>query len=930
MRLVLALLASATLFVTPALAGDEASIPIASLVEQVSIPHEEFTLANGLRVIIHTDRKAPVVAVSVWYDVGSKHEPKGKTGFAHLFEHLMFEGSENVASFDETAIRLGGANNNGSTSYDRTNYVETVPVGALDQMLYVEADRMGYLLGAVSQTKLDAQRGVVQNEKRQGDNQPYGLVQYAQSKAMVPADHPYGHGVIGSMADLDAASLDDVRGWFRQHYGPNNAVLVLAGDIDAKTARPMIEKHFGGIKRGPQQARLNVNVPTLDAPKTEVMKDSVSNVRLYRSWTAPGIDSRDSVPLELGASVLGGLASSRLDNILVREEKLAVSVVAGFEGNAQLGGFEVYVDVKPGVDPKLVGTRLDAIIADFVKNGPTPDEVQRAKMRSVSGQISGLEEVGGFGGKAVTLAEGALYNKDSNFYKKRLAQMAATTPADVTRALQKWLTRPVYALIVMPGERAPYEEAKKVEVAPSAPQAIKRVVRPAAPAIGPIDDLTFPKVEHARLKNGIEIVYARRTTVPMTQIALSFDAGNVADPRGRLGTQAMTLALLTAGANGRTATQIAESQERLGASIGVGSTMDRTTATMFALSGNLDPSLRLFSDIVRRPDFVPSEVERLRGQQLSTIGNEMKSPQALALRLLPPLLYGDSHPYGISFTGSGDVKSVGAVKREELVDFHQKWFRPEKATFFVVSDRPLAEITRALDAQFGDWVATGPAGVKATGIAPTSGKPRIVLVDRPDSPQSLIYAGQVLPLRGTADLDAVTTANQAIGQGFLSRINYDLRQTRGWSYGVRGSVNRVENEVSYVIAAPVQSDKTGESIKALMEDYTSFLTTKGVTKEEHDRIIGGNIRELPGSFETSSDVLGGLQRNVLFKRPDTYYATIASKYRTLKTADMDTAIRAVLKPSQFIWVVVGDAKIVKPQLEKLGLPVEVMALPSSD
>jgi zinc protease len=929
MRLALALLASTTMFLSPAFAGEDVSVPIATLVDQVSIPHEDFTLANGLRVIVHTDRKAPVVAVSVWYDVGSKHEPMGKTGFAHLFEHLMFEGSENVANFDETVIRLGGANNNGSTSYDRTNYVETVPVGALDQMLYIEADRMGYLLGKVSQERLDAQRGVVQNEKRQGDNQPYGLVEYAQSKALMAPEHPYGHGVIGSMADLDAASLDDVRGWFRQHYGPNNAVLVLAGDIDVKTARPMIEKHFGAIKRGPQQSKLTVAVPTLAAPKSEVMKDGVANVRLYRTWSTPGTDNPVSVPLDLGASILGGLASSRLDNILVREEKLAVSVTAGFDGNTQLGGFLVTVDVKPGVDPLVAGRRLDAIIADFVKNGPTEDEVQRAKMRSVSGQIAGLEEVGGFGGKAVTLAEGALYAKDSNFYKKQLARMAATTPAAVKAALQSWLTRPVYALMVVPGERDPYDETKKVETKPKPAAAIARVARPAAPKVGAIDTLTFPKVEHARLQNGIEIVYARRTAVPTTQVSLSFDAGNVADPRDRMGTQAVTLALLTEGANGRNSAQIASAQERLGTQVSASATMDRTSVDMFALSGNLDASLGLFADIVLKPDFAPAEVERIRAQQLSRINSETKNPQALALRLLPPLLYGSAHPYGISFTGSGDLASVGAVSRDEIIAFHHQWFRPEKATFFVVSDRPLPEITRALNARFGAWAATGAAGAKAAMTVPAAGKARIVLVDRPDSPQSLIYAGQVLPVQGTADLDLVTTANQAIGSGFLSRINNDLRQTKGWSYGVRGGLNRVANDVPYIISAPVQADKTGESIAALLQNYTDFVGTKGITPEEYDRIIGGNIRELPGSFETSREVLSGLQRNFLFKRPDTYYTMIAAKYRSMKPAEMDSAFRAIVKPDQFIWVVVGDAKIVRPQLEKLGLPVEVMALPTA-
>jgi zinc protease len=929
MRLMFSALLGATMLLPPALlAQDPAPAPVASLVKQVNIPHQQFTLKNGLRVIVHTDRKAPVVAVSVWYDIGSKHEPKGKTGFAHLFEHLMFNGSENSpGDFFEPLQSMGATDYNGTTWFDRTNYFETVPTSALDRILYLESDRMGYLLGAVTQEKLTNQIGVVQNEKRQGDTQPYGLVEYAQIKAMVPEAHPYGHSTIGSMADLDAASMEDVRNWFRAHYGPNNAVLVLAGDVDVKSARALVEKHFGAIKPGPKQTALTIPVPTLAAPKFETMKDSVATVRLYRNWTVPGTDAADAVPLEVAASVLGGLASSRLDNALVRGEKLAVAVTANYQGFAQLGGLEVTADVKPGVDPDVVAKRLDEIIADFIKNGPSADEVQRVQMRTVSGRIAGLESVGGFGGKAVALAEGALYRGDSNFYKKQLEQTASTTPAQVTAAMGRWLTRPVYALKVVPGERAPYEETKGQVTAKTA-AALAPVARAKPPAVGAISDLSFPKVERTKLKNGIELVYAYRNAVPLTQMALSFDAGFAADPRDRLGTQSMMLALLDEGAGARNSVQIAEAQERLGANINTGATLDRTVVGMSALSANLAASLGLFSDIVLKPTFDPAEVERLRGQQLARIASEFKQPQSLASRFLPPILFGPKHPYGISFTGSGDVDAVTKVTRDEIKSFHDKWFRPEKATFFVVSDRPLAEIASALDARFGGWTATGAAGAKDMSAAPAPANPRIVLIDRPDSPQSLILGGQVLPVKGTADLTTALAANEVLGASFLSRINMDLRETKGWSYGVSGSVNRAEGDSSYIVAAPVQADKTGESIAALLSNYKGFLTNNGVSAEERDRTVNGDIRELPGSFESASDVLGGMQRNVLFKRPDTFYSTIASTYRGMTRESMDTAIRALVKPEQFVWVVVGDAKIVRPQLEKLGLPIEQMAIPT--
>jgi zinc protease len=957
MRKIFAALFALTLMAAPAIAKDAKPAPTSALIKAVDIPHEQFTLANGLRVIVHTDRKAPIVAVSVWYDVGSKHEPKGKTGFAHLFEHLMFNGSENSpGDFFEPLQLMGATDFNGTTWFDRTNYFENVPTGGLARTLWLESDRMGHLVGGIDQTKLTNQIGVVQNEKRQGDNQPYGMVEYAQIKAMIPADHPYGHPTIGSMGDLTGASLDDVKGWFRQHYGPNNAVLVLAGDIDAKAAKSLVEKYFGDIPRGPQQSVISVPVPTLSAPKSEVLKDRVANVRIYRNWVIPGLNDPEAVPLDVAGSVLGGLSSSRLDNALVRGEKLAVGVTAGAQIFAQLGFFEVTADVRPGVDPELVAKRLDEIIADFIAKGPSEDEVKRVATRQISGRIAGLEAVGGFGGKAVALAEGALYSNDADFYKKNLARYASVTPAEVTAAMQKWLTRPVYALRVVPGEREAYEEtgdkaggatfapsyyrlpkAGETPLAPSARAAAEGAAAPApaagarrmpAPALGAITDLKFPKVQRAKLKNGMQVVYAMRNAVPITQVSLNFDAGNAADPRDRLGTQALMLGLLDEGAGALNSTQIAEAQERLGATISSSASMDTTTIGLFSLSANLAPSLALYADIIQRPVFDPKEVERLRNQQLSRVAAEMTSPGAIANRVLPPLLFGPDHPYGISFNGSGDPASIAKITRDDLVAFHRRWIRADKGIFFVVSDQPLGTIVKALNAQFGTWETSGEAGAKPMGAAPIAPNPRIILVNRPDSPQSMIMGGQVMPIKGTGNLETLVIANEVLGTtAILSRLDADLRETKGWSYGVRGSIVRMVGDVPYMISAPVQADKTGESIAALLADIKDFLGPKGVTPEEHARTIEGDIRELPGSFEVAGDVLGGMQRNVLYKRGDDYYNGLASRYRAMTAADLDKSIRAVLKPDAFLWVVVGDAKIVRPQLEKLGLKVEEMEIP---
>jgi predicted Zn-dependent peptidase len=909
----------------PAAAAVAEPAPVPALVQQVAIPHQGFRLANGLTVLVHEDHKAPIVAVSTWYNVGSKDEPKGKTGFAHLFEHLMFNGSENLPGDYFTYLQqIGATDYNGTTWFDRTNYFQTVPKAAIERALFMESDRMGYLLGAVTQEKLDNQRGVVQNEKRQGDNAPGGLVEYAVLENLFPEGHPYHHSTIGSMADLDAASLADVKQWFIDKYAPNNAVLVLAGDITPAEAQPLVEKYFGAIKAGPVNTPAAADVPTLAAAKSIVMKDRVAAVQIQRNWAVPGLLSDELAALGLGGSILGGLASSRLDNILVRDEKLAVGVTAGLQPFHRLGMFEVTATVKPGVDPALVEQRLDQIIAEFIANGPTEDEVRRAATREVAGRVRGLESVGGFGGKAVALAEGQVYANDSNFYKRVLDQYAAMTPATVRAAMQQWLTRPAFTVRLEPGDRPAYEEAKfSPKKKASADIRTPRVPRE-IPPIGNALPLDFPDVEHVQLSNGVRVAYAQRGAVPMTQVALSFDAGFAADaPTGR-GLQNLTLSLLDEGADGLTSQQIAEAQERLGAQIGASGGADRSTVSLSALSANLAPSLDLLADVVQRPTFAPAEIERVRTQVLTGIAQEQKNPNSMGARLLPALLYGETHPYAT--TASGRLEAVKAFTRDDIAGFAQRWLRPDNLEIFVVSSLPLAEIQPLLEQRFGTWtapaVAKGLKNFAAPPARPT--KERIVLVDRPGSPQSIILAGQVTPIDPRGEFSAITSANDVLGGNFLSRINMNLRETKGWSYGVRGTAQLNANLVPYVISAPVQADRTADSIRELSKDVREFLGTKGVNDEELSRTTASRINQLPGQFETSDAVLSAMQTNALYGRPDNYYELLVDKYRAQTRATLDAALRGALDPNGFVWVVVGDAAKIRPQLAKLGMPIEVM------
>jgi zinc protease len=926
------------LFVTPAFAADKPA-PVADLIAKVDIPYKQFTLPNGLRVLVHTDRKAPVVAVSVWYHVGSKDEPRGKTGFAHLFEHLMFNGSENSpGDFFEPLQQIGATDYNGTTSFDRTNYFQTVPAAALDRILWLESDRMGHLLGAVTQEKLDNQRGVVQNEKRQGDDQPFGQVEYVTYATLFPEGHPYRHNTIGSMADLNGASLTDVQNWFRAKYGPDNAVLVLAGDIDVKTARDKVTRWFGGIPRGPKVTQLPAPVPTLPAPVTKVLKDQVPYTKVMRQWAVEGVNGKDTTALSAAASVLGGLAASRLDNALVRGEASAVAASAYVSAYEQVGVLTVSADVKPGRDVAAVSKRLDELIAQFLKEGPTADEVQRVATRTASGTIGGYESVGGFGGKAVALAEGLVYSNNPAKYKAELKELAALTPAQIVAAARKWMGRPVFNLTIEPGKRDTSPEMLAITgdtpstVPPPAPVATAGVVKSApraAPPVGTLTELDYPAIERTTLSNGIPVFFARRNAVPIVRVSVSFDAGTSSDPANALGTHALMIAALDEGTKTRTATQIAEEGERLGLNISTGGSIDRTSVSLYSPTANLGLSLGLMSDIIRNPAFAQADVERVRGQQLARIKATLSSPEGTAGYLLGSLLYGPAHPYGRMGGGVGEVSSVAKISREAIANFHRDWMRADNAQIFVVGDTTLAALKPQLEAAFSNWtLPTTPKLVKAFTAPISAASNKIYLIDRPGSVQSVIQSGFVLNKTGKDDLVTLRQANDVLGGSFLSRMNTDLRETKGWSYGMGSGINGNEGPASFTLGAPVQADRTGDSVVAILSQMKDFLGPKGTTAAELERTTNGSIRELPGAFETSDAVLGSMQRIIWLGRPDDYYEKLPARYRTMTTADFDAAARATIDPSKLTWIVVGDAASVKPQLAKTGLPVEMLAPPS--
>ncbi len=919
---------------TPQPAAQSQIASLDDIIAAVDIPYETFTLENGLTTIVHTDRKSPLVGVTVYYRVGSKHEPRGRTGFAHLFEHIMFTGSENVENFDIPLEAAGSTGTNGSTSYDRTNYVETVPTGALNLALMMEADRMGYLLGAVTQERLDNQRMVVQNEKRQGDNQPYGLLRYQVSEGLFPVGHPYRHSTIGSMADLSAASLLDVREWFTDNYGPNNVVLALTGDIDAETARPMVERWFGAIPRGPEVEQFEAGPVTLAQPRSDIMTDQVPQELILRAWTGPDMQHPDAAALQVGMSILGGLNSSRLDNAMVRGQELATSASAYYQAYEQLGMAQAIVQVRPDKTREEAQALLEAEIARLIEDGPTQDELNRATTQLASSLVGSLEQIGGFGGKGAILAEGLLYTGNADFYRTELERIAQLTPEDVRAAMERWLTRPAYNLAIVPGERtldganmggwgdedrtaAPEPDTgTDVEVVRTGPEI-------ALPTPEPVGELTFPEVERATLSNGIDVVLARRASVPKVSLAMTFDAGSVVDPAGQYGTHATMVDLLTEGTTTRSALDIAVEQETLGASLSVNAGTETTTAFLSALSPNLVPSLALLADVVRNPAFAPDAMERVKNQRMAGVAQELSSPAGLANRAFYPLVYGQTHPYAYAST-SGDSDAIGALTRADMVAEHDEWIRPATATITAVGDVTMDELLAALEATLGDWQdPRTPVAARDVDQTPAlANAPRVVVVDRPNSPSSYLVLGRPARIAGwRPGMEALDLANEVIGSGFLSRLNNDLRETKGWTYGIGSGVPSAQGPRVFRIATQVQADRTADSIRVILGQLEAFPATRPVDDVELQRVTDGNVRNLPNRYETNGQVLGALLSNQSAGRDDRYQVLLPQLYSAVDAEDINAAAREYLQPENITIVVVGDRETVEPQLESLDIDV---------
>jgi zinc protease len=895
------LLTAAVAFAAP----PAAQKPAASKVPQVDIPYKQFKLKNGLTLIVHEDHKAPIVAVNLWYHVGSKNEPAGRSGFAHLFEHLMFNGSENFnTDYFKALEKVGATDLNGTTNEDRTNYFQNVPVSALDMVLWLESDRMGHLLGAINKEKLDEQRGVVQNEKRQGENQPYAISEELVTKAVWPASHPYAHTVIGSMEDLNAASLDDVKEWFKTYYGPSNSVLVIAGDIDAETALQKVEKYFGDIPPGPPVAHFQSWIAKREGTQRQVAQDRVPQARLYKVWNVPGNDTADSAYLDLLSDILNSDKASRLYKRLVYDDQIATAVGA-FIDSREIGGlFYITATAKPGDDLSKVEKAVDEELAKLLRDGPTQSELDRIRTQWFARFVRGAERIGGFGGKSDILAQSAVYGGSPDAYKKTLNWIAKATPADIKRVGNRWLGDGVYNLEILPYPNltASKEGADR-----------KKMPEPGEPPAP-----KFPELKRAKLSNGLQVILAERHAVPIVNFAMLFDAGYASDQGANPGTASLAMRTMEDGTATRDAIALSTELSRLGANLATGSNIDMSFVNISALKTELDPTLKLYADVILNPAFSKGDFERRQKLQVAGIQREKATPIQMGLRVLPRLIYGGSHAYSLPFTGSGTEQSVMKITRDDLVKFHRTWFKPNNATLIIVGDTTMAEIQPKLESLFASW-KPGDVPKKNITNVPYNDKPVVYLIDKPGALQSVIFAGIVAPPRGNKDEIAIQTMNTVLGGAFVSRLNMNLREDKHWSYGAGSFLPNARAQRIFIAYAPVQTDKTKESVSEMVKELRDVTKDRVITADELAMAKGSMTQSLPGEWETSGAVQQSISEMVSFGLPADYYDTFAGKVKALVLNDMNAAATEVVRPNNFVWVVVGDRSKIEKGIRDLNL-----------
>ena len=870
------------------------------------IQFDKYELPNGLDVILHEDHSIPIVSVNVWYHVGSGNEQPGRSGFAHLFEHMMFQGSKNHDDEFFKPLQKVGGRINGSTNTDRTNYWENVPSNYLETVLWLEADRMGFLLPAMTQEKLDNQRDVVKNERRQNyENQPYRKSRLILAEMMYPDEHPYSWPTIGSQEDLTAASIDDVSDFFKTYYAPNNAALVIAGDIDPAATKEMVEKYFAALPPGPAVERVSNWMPELDGPRRAVAEDNIKLPRLYYVWHTPGFYKPGDAEFDLLSNILSTGKTSRLYKSLVYEQEIAQDV-ASFQASRLMGStFQIRVTAREGHTLEELEEAVDAELAKLLAEGVTDQELEQARMAWEASFIRRLERIGGFGGVADQLNNYNYYLGDPGSFDRDIERYSKATAEDVLSYTERYLQA---------GKRGTLHLVPQGQLVAKEDDT-DRTVEPQGAAE---PDFAPPAIHRERLANGLELLVVEDHALPIVQANLVIESGWASDPAERPGTASLTAELLDEGTTGRNALEIAGEAKRLAASLGTNSFFDGSGVNLNVLKRNLGPALDLMADVVMNPTFPDEELERQRRIYLGRIQQEAKQPQQAAFKSFLRLLYGADHPYGQPFTGSGTTAAIQAITREDLTSYYESHYLPSNAALIMVGDVTPAEARRATTAAFGGWQGGTVAASEAPSAEPISGT-GIYIVDRPGAPQSVVVVGNVAIRRSDPDYVAFEVMNNAFGGKFASRINLNLREDKGYSYGARAIFIPTRGDGPYLVFAPVQSQSTKESVVEIVKELRELVGSRPITAEELAEAQGNLIKGFPQQFETVGGVATQLAEIIRYGLPNDEWVRRLESIQNVTAEEATRAGSDRIDPEDLLIVVVGDREQIEPGLRELGL-----------
>ncbi len=868
------------------------------LATQINLSYEQFQLDNGLTVLVHSDLSTPTVFVGMWYGVGSKDEPEGKTGFAHLFEHLMFQGSENREGEYFTPFTDAGATGmNGTTNEDRTNYYATVPSGALDMALWMESDRMSHLLGAITQEALDEQRSVVQNEKRQGETRPYAKMGDKIRAGIYPVDHPYRHSIIGSMDDLNAASLDDVHEWFNTYYGASNVTLVLAGDVSLEDAQSKVEHFFGGAPTGVPLSHPKKWIPNLTENREEKMYDRVGQTRISRVWALPGLNDKDTSLMYLVNDSLVANKNSPLRRILVDELQLATSIRGSAHGRLMSGEYNLTIDLRPEVTPEQVMPIVDEVIAEYLLNGPDEQIVDNAKL-GVKMYILGALETGSQIGRM--LVEGALFSDDPLFINTELEWLNSATGEELRQIANRWLTRGYYQLTV-----EPFPEFESADAA---------VDRSSVPAVTAKSDIHFPEIETATLKNGIKLVVANRGSIPLIDVSFRIATGATAAPADAPGLPVFVFGLMDKGTKKYDANELAAAKDKIAMGGGFGAGEEDSSLGYRILTGNLEPSLRLAAEMLRYPTFPQDELDKVKAQVRAYLSNLQHAPSRAASSLFERAIYGSDSVKGAVWT----PELVEQVDRGKLEVWHAAEIAPDNMTIYMIGDINLDTAVRAVNKAFGKWSARNNSARRDIGDASDSGG-RVILIDHPGAASSTIVAGRAIQPFDANTWSTLSMMNRTLGGAFEARLNMNLREDKGWSYGYYSGISRnTSGDMTFRTSGQVQTDKTAASMLEIRRELEEFVSTRPATAEEIARIKLNRVRSLPGSFATNGGFLGSMINSGSYDLPFDYAETAAERIDAVTLEDVQAVSKEVVDSSQLTWLVVGDLEKMEEQVRELA------------